>query len=115
MEIFIHCLLRAVTAKKMRRCAYPGCGKHMTLQCGVSFHRLPLHDVSLLQQWLLVLQIPIDTPISTLRQKDLRVCGAHFNKDDMLETAQDRARQRTRLQRYAVPKALDSFQVRYSI
>ncbi|KAI2667129.1 11S globulin [Labeo rohita] len=68
-----------------------------------SFHRLPLHE-STCKQWLVVLQVDVDTPIHILKQKDYRVCSAHFDPDDII-ISDSKPRQRMRLKKSAIPKA----------
>lgn len=72
----------------------------------VSFHRLPFHDSQTLKQWLLILQIDVDTPINTLRAKDYRVCSAHFDPEDLTQERRlSGETQRMRLKKNAIPKA----------
>ena len=51
-----------------------------------TFHRLPsrYNDRSLVDQWLIVLNMDIETPIKMLMQKDHHVCSAHFDNDDFI-------------------------------
>ncbi|XP_062371659.1 uncharacterized protein LOC134059298 isoform X2 [Sardina pilchardus] len=69
----------------VRVCSVPGCETKMKSYNPESFHKLPLrYDRSLVNQWLSVLNMDIETPIETLRLKDYRVCSAHFDKDDFV-------------------------------
>ena len=73
-----------------------------------TFHRLPLqyNDRSLLEQWLIVLHMDIETPIKT-RQKDDRVCSTHFDKDDFTipkRAADPKNPKRVSLKRNAIPR-----------
>ena len=65
----------------VRVCAFPGCGKQIKSYNPESFHRLPLHE-STFKQWLVALQVDVETPVRTLKVKDYRVCSAHFDQDD---------------------------------
>uniref|UniRef100_A0A671XXM4 THAP-type domain-containing protein n=1 Tax=Sparus aurata TaxID=8175 RepID=A0A671XXM4_SPAAU len=48
---------------------------------GDSFHRLPFrYGWTIVNRWLVLLNIDINKPTETLRQKSYRVCSAHFNK-----------------------------------
>lgn len=101
----------------MRSCAFPGCGMKMKWHNPVSFHRLPFHDSLILKQWLLILQIDIETPVELLMQKDYRVCSAHFDPDDLTQDKRvcDQTK-RMRLKKTAIPKAAQAvggIQVRY--
>ncbi|KAG5285668.1 hypothetical protein AALO_G00006050 [Alosa alosa] len=93
----------------VRVCAYPGCGTQMQWFNPVSFHRLPFHDSQILKQWLLILKIDMNTPVDTLKQRDLRVCSAHFDPDDLTQERRfGDLKQRMRLRRNAIPKAAQS-------
>lgn len=52
----------------VRFCAFPGCEKKMKRNIPETYHRLPFDILNL---WLLVLQVDINTPTETLRLKDL--------------------------------------------
>ena len=74
-----------------------------------TFHRLPLryNDRSLVDQWLIVLNMDIETPIKTLMQKDHRVCSAHFDKDDFIipkRAADPKNPKGVSLKRNAIPR-----------
>ncbi|XP_056432858.1 uncharacterized protein LOC130371195 isoform X4 [Gadus chalcogrammus] len=93
----------------VRVCVFPGCGKKKKSYTQETFHRLPLryNDQSLLEQWLIILHMDIETPIKTLRQKDDRVCSAHFDKDDFLipkRAADPKNPKRVLLKRNAIPR-----------
>ena len=64
----------------------PAAGKKMKSYTPETFHRLPLryNGRSLVDQWLIVLNMDIETPIKTLMQKDHCVCIAHFDKDNFI-------------------------------
>jgi hypothetical protein len=67
-----------VKREMVRVGVFPGCGKKMKSYTPETFHRLPLryNDWSLVDQWLIVLNMDIETPIKTLMQRDHRVCSA---------------------------------------
>ncbi|XP_065114776.1 uncharacterized protein [Paramisgurnus dabryanus] len=44
------------------------------------FHRIPTKNVDLMNQWLLALDIDLNTPVATI--KGHRVCSEHFTEDD---------------------------------
>uniref|UniRef100_A0A8C5AIC9 THAP domain-containing protein 1 n=1 Tax=Gadus morhua TaxID=8049 RepID=A0A8C5AIC9_GADMO len=92
----------------VRVCVFPGGEKKMKSYTPETFHRLPLqyNDRSLLEQWLIVLHMDIETPIKT-RQKDDRVCSAHFDKDDFTipkRAADPKNPKRVSLKRNAIPR-----------
>ncbi|XP_031136838.2 uncharacterized protein LOC116037199 [Sander lucioperca] len=66
-------------------CAFPNCGNQMKRYLSLSFHRLPLRNREILQLWLVVLQLDVQTPLRTLRERDYRVCSEHFDEDDFTE------------------------------
>ena len=52
-----------------------------------TFHRVLFRcSRDILNQWLIVLQVDINTPIEMLRKKDYRVCSYHFDHDDLTMT-----------------------------
>uniref|UniRef100_A0A8C4DI62 THAP domain-containing protein 1 n=1 Tax=Dicentrarchus labrax TaxID=13489 RepID=A0A8C4DI62_DICLA len=83
----------------VRVCAFPNCGNRMRRYKCLHFHRLPFHDHEILQLWLVVLQLDVQTPIQVLCEKDLCICSEHFEEDDYRDTTQ-----RGRLKRNAVPR-----------
>ncbi|KAM4585153.1 uncharacterized protein PAE49_004488 isoform 1-T1 [Odontesthes bonariensis] len=92
-------------------CIYPGCGLKRKLFHQESFHELPYrhNDQELLQQWMVVLNMDIATPVETLKKKRYRVCSRHFDKDDFIhpKTAKESKRVhrvRVQLRRNAIPR-----------
>lgn len=51
----------------------------------LSFHRLPLRNREIRQLWLVALQLDVQTPLQTIRERDYRVCSEHFDEDDLTE------------------------------
>ena len=104
-------------------CYYPGCGKKQKRYNPDSFHRLPLrHGRTIVNRWLVILNIDINTPTEALRQKNYRVCSAHFNKDDFSScksTAGSENPLKTYLKKNAVPRvdqvATDGTEVTFSL
>ena len=73
-----------------------------------TFHRLPFRcSREIINQWLLVLQLDINTPIETLRKKDYRVCSDHFDQGDFnVPTTRNDIPKRVFLRKHAIPKAV---------
>ncbi|XP_059196559.1 uncharacterized protein LOC131977324 isoform X2 [Centropristis striata] len=65
----------------VRPCVFPGCTNKEAPWSPYRFHRVPFTDVGL--QWLLVLNIDLNTPPARVRQ--LRVCSVHFSEEDYLK------------------------------
>ncbi|KAL0966548.1 hypothetical protein UPYG_G00296570 [Umbra pygmaea] len=85
----------------VRVCAFPNCGNKMKRYLRLSFHRLPLRNREFLQLWLVALQLDVQTPLRTLRQRDYRVCSEHFDDDEFTE----KSVKSRHLKANAVPKA----------
>ncbi|XP_063739849.1 uncharacterized protein LOC134864637 isoform X1 [Eleginops maclovinus] len=92
-------------------CIYPGCGLKRKLFHQESFHELPYRhqDQELLQQWMVVLNMDITTPVETLKKKRYRVCSRHFDKDDFIHPRTGKRskgvhRVRVLLRRNAIPR-----------
>lgn len=68
----------------VRVCAVPNCGNRMRKYKNLHFHRLPFHDLEILQLWLVVLQLDVQTPIRVQRTKDYRICSEHHQTLDVL-------------------------------
>lgn len=63
-------------------------------------------DTQPLKQWLLILQIDIETAVETLRQKGYHICSTHFDPVDF--TQERRVCEETQcmhLKKTAIPKA----------
>ncbi|CAL8405421.1 unnamed protein product [Arctogadus glacialis] len=93
----------------VRVCVFPGFGKQMKSYTPETFHRLPsrYNDRSLVDQWLIVLNMDIETPIETQMQKDHRVCSAHFDKDDFIipkRAADPKNPKKVSLKKNAIPR-----------
>lgn len=69
----------------VRVCAFPNCSNRMKRYLCLSFHRLPLRNREILKLWLVALQLDVQTPLQTIRERDYRVCSEHFNEDDFTE------------------------------
>lgn len=97
-------------------CVYPGCRKRQ-------FHRLPLrYDRALVDKWLVVLKMDVNTSTETLRQRNYRICGNHFDKDDFVYPRQaddPKIPANVYLKKNAIPRveqrATDSVEVTFSI
>ncbi|XP_031145413.1 uncharacterized protein LOC116043045 isoform X11 [Sander lucioperca] len=85
----------------VRVCAFPNCGNKMKKYLCLSFHRLPYRNRETLKLWLFALQLDVQTPLRTLRERDYRVCSEHFDEDDFTEKSV-KARY---LKANAIPKA----------
>ncbi|KAM4524957.1 uncharacterized protein PAE49_001064 [Odontesthes bonariensis] len=92
-------------------CMYPGCGLKPKRFHQESFHELPYrhNDQELLQQWMVVLNMDITTPVETLKKKRYRVCSRHFDKDDFIHPTTVKEskrvhRVRVQLRRNAIPR-----------
>ena len=105
-------------------CVFPGCGKQMKSYTPETFHRLPswYNDRSLVDKWLIVLNMDIETPIEMLMQRDHRVCSAHFDKDDFIipkRAADPKNPKKVSLKKNAIPRvqqvATDKLEVRLFI
>ncbi|CAL8325224.1 unnamed protein product [Arctogadus glacialis] len=93
----------------VRVCAFPGCETKMKRYNPETFHRLPLRydDRSLVNSWLIVLNMDIETPYETLIRKDYRVCSAHFDEDEFVvpkRAADPNNPKRVSLKKCAVPR-----------
>ncbi|XP_030281772.1 uncharacterized protein LOC115586664 isoform X4 [Sparus aurata] len=91
----------------VRFCAFPGCEKKMKNNIPETFHRLPFRcSREIINQWLLVLQLDINTPIETLRKRDHRVCSDHFDQGDFNVPTGHDIPKRVFLRKHAIPKAV---------
>lgn len=104
-------------------CNYPGCEKKQKKYKSDSFHRLPFrYGRATVNRWLVVLNIDVNTPTETLRQKNYRVCSAHFNKEDFVlpkKAADPNNPSKTYLKKNAIPRVeqlatTDSAEVTFS-
>ena len=89
----------------VRFCAFPGCEKKMKNNIPETFHRLPFRcGRDILNQWLLVLQVDINTPTETLRKKDYRVCSDHFDDGDFSVSTRHERPKKVFLRKNAIPR-----------
>lgn len=84
----------------VRACAFPNCGNKMKTYLDLSFHRPPFRNRETLQCWLVALKLDVQTQVETLRERDYRVCGKHFDEGDFIVKGN-----RCFLKANAVPKA----------
>lgn len=103
--------------------SYPACGKKQKLYKSESFHRLLWrYGRTTVNLWLVVLKIDINTPTDMLKQKNYRVCSAHFDEEDFTlckRPADPKNPMRAYLKNNAVPRveplATDSVEVTFYI
>ena len=68
----------------VRTCDYPGCNNKNDSDSPYIFHRFPVTDIAIRQLWLLAIGFNVETKVARIKQ--LRVCSAHFSKDDYVLT-----------------------------
>ncbi|XP_077102143.1 uncharacterized protein LOC143753562 isoform X3 [Siphateles boraxobius] len=80
-------------------CVVKGCdSKSRGYTTGVMFHRIPVNNKELNNQWLAALNIDLKTPVESI--KKWRVCSEHFGPDDYKENKDSTVR---RLKDTAIP------------
>ncbi|KAL0985645.1 hypothetical protein UPYG_G00159890 [Umbra pygmaea] len=91
----------------VRFCSFPGCEKKMKRNTPETFHRLPFHcPRDIVNMWLQVLQVDINTPTETLRLKDYRICSDHFDDGDFRVPTKLGIPKKSFLVEHAIPRAV---------